>query len=247
MPRPAGLVVYDGPSRLDGERVVGILTGLARPSSNPKTGPMLQLWILRGDRSPQDAVKSGDDVSVCGHCPLRSPAGAGFKGRRCYVNVGQAATAVWRAWRRGLYPDVGAGATAALRGNPLAARLGAYGDPAALPYPVLDWVARGRSHTGYTHQWTHPHFDPQVLRLCMASVESDEQIRELHRRFPLARYFRIRRPGEVKSLSEVQCPATVEGGFRSTCSQCRLCGGSSVNARNVSVAAHGAFVRAAWR
>jgi hypothetical protein len=66
-----GLELWRGPSRLDGAPIVAIATGLAEPSSNPKTGPMVQTWILRADSSPQEAQRTGADASVCGDCPLR--------------------------------------------------------------------------------------------------------------------------------------------------------------------------------
>ncbi len=59
-----GAVVYDGPSRLDGERVVCVVTGF-HVVNNPKTGDMLQTWILRADQHPMEARKSGADFSVC--------------------------------------------------------------------------------------------------------------------------------------------------------------------------------------
>jgi hypothetical protein len=66
-----GAVVYTGPSELDGRRIVGIVTGTRRPSANPKTGPMLQLWIMRTHAAPHVAQRTGADASVCGDCKLR--------------------------------------------------------------------------------------------------------------------------------------------------------------------------------
>ena len=47
-------VLYEGPSLLDGEPIVAILTGLRSSSGNRKTGAMLQTWILRADVSPAE-------------------------------------------------------------------------------------------------------------------------------------------------------------------------------------------------
>ena len=66
-----GVVLYRGPSRLDGAPIVVVATGLQRPSENEKTGPMVQTWILRSDEHPVSAVHSGADASICGDCPLR--------------------------------------------------------------------------------------------------------------------------------------------------------------------------------
>ena len=40
---PNGAIIYRGPSMLDGSPIVAILTGIDKPSHNPKTGPMAQL------------------------------------------------------------------------------------------------------------------------------------------------------------------------------------------------------------
>jgi hypothetical protein len=72
LPRlPKGIVLYRGPSRLDGAPIVCVATGFRSPSDNPKTGPMVQTWIMREDVAPHTAQKTGEDSSVCGDCPLR--------------------------------------------------------------------------------------------------------------------------------------------------------------------------------
>ena len=69
--RPTRIVAWRGPSAIDGTPVMLVLTGLRRPSTNSKTGPMVQSWILREDMHPLEAVKTGADSSICGSCPLR--------------------------------------------------------------------------------------------------------------------------------------------------------------------------------
>jgi hypothetical protein len=95
-----GVILYRGPSMLDGAPIVAILTGLASSSLNPKTGDMLQTWIIREDVSPVDATRTGDDASVCGDCKHR-PANMGS----CYVTVFQAPRSVHAAYHRGVYGD----------------------------------------------------------------------------------------------------------------------------------------------
>jgi len=70
MAKPNGVIVYEGPSELDGEPIVVIVTGL-RKSDNTKTGDMLQLWILLQNKLPCDAAKQGLDSSICGDCKHR--------------------------------------------------------------------------------------------------------------------------------------------------------------------------------
>src|SRR6056297_2847329 len=130
--RPIGFEVYRGPSALGGGDVVGILSLASR---NRKTGNMAQLWILPADRSPLDALQAGENHGACGDCPLQGvyDGGAGrMTGRVCYVNVGQAPAGVWRAFRAGRYPRYRRRVDAELLAD-RSIRLGAYGDPAALP------------------------------------------------------------------------------------------------------------------
>ena len=39
--------------------------------------------------------------------------------------------------------------------------------------------------------------------------------------------------------SEIVCPATAEGGAKTTCEKCGLCAGNSVKAKSIAVVAHG--------
>src|SRR4029077_15915935 len=81
--RPQGVILYRGPSLLDGSPIVCVATGLCRRSKNPKTGKAVQTWVLADDgENPVQAWQSGGDASVCGDCPHR--------GATCYVNVVQA-------------------------------------------------------------------------------------------------------------------------------------------------------------
>jgi hypothetical protein len=68
-----GFVIWEGPSPVDGAPLVAIVTGVAASSEsgNVKTGAMLQTWILRADISPQEAVDTGQDRSICGDCVHR--------------------------------------------------------------------------------------------------------------------------------------------------------------------------------
>jgi hypothetical protein len=63
--------VWRGPSPLNGDAIVMLMTGLGRPSQNSKTGPMVQTYIIPQAMAPILAVRSGADESVCGTCPMR--------------------------------------------------------------------------------------------------------------------------------------------------------------------------------
>src|SRR5215471_15345831 len=102
--RIRGVVLYDGASLLDGSPIVAIATGLDRPSTNPKTGTMIQTYILAREQTPLEALRSGSDRSVCGDCPFSSLANGGIA--TCYVNVAQGPQSVYRAYLRGAYPQL---------------------------------------------------------------------------------------------------------------------------------------------
>jgi hypothetical protein len=221
------LVIYRGPSAYDPS--VTIRAVLVPDSGNSKTGNMAQLFILHDAVAPQVAQRTGEDAAVCGSCPLR-PANAGG----CYVVTCQGPLSTWKATAtRGI---AGAGEVSrALKGKTL--RLGAYGDPAALPYAVIQYLARlvkGKA-TGYTHGWRSR---PDLKRFCMASVESTSQAIEAHAAG--WRTFRVTTPEAPAMEREIACPSD-----RVSCSSCLLCRGASLAARSITIPAHGTFVRRA--
>lgn len=231
--KPNGAIFYRGPSLLDGAPIVGIVTGINRPTSNEKTGDLLQTWILRSRVSPTDAVTSGRDSSICGDCKLRGTSAAD---RLCYVTVFQAPLAVYKAYRRGNYRALD---LSSIRGRGL--RLGAYGDPAAIPTVVWQMLLTGASTwTGYTHQWRT--CDPQLSELIMASVDSEDE-RVVADALGW-RTFRVR-PSTDDAIdeSEIICPASVEMGRLTNCARCGLCRGMSNPARSIVIGAHGARKR----
>lgn len=224
--------VYDGPSLIDGARIVGVLTGLRRPSNNTKTGDMVQSWILRYDVAPHDAVKDGSDASVCGSCPLRRHTAA--KGAaKCYVRPHEAPLSVWRAHRDAPVVDL-ATARALLEGRKL--RRGSYGDPGAVPAGV--WAAlEGTGATGYTHRWRD--VGAGLSGQVMASVHGATEATEAWAAG--WRTFRVLEPGEAPLQGEVTCPASREAGARTTCERCGLCDGKrgpTDRRKSVVIAAH---------
>jgi hypothetical protein len=227
-----GLILWEGPSRIDGAPIVVLAIGL-ESSSNSKTGNMLQTYILRQDVSPMDAINNGEDVSICGDCPHRGTS----KTRTCYVNIGQGPLAVWGAYQRGRYAHASdIASVGALR----VVRLGTYGDPAAVPVSVWDaLVSRAIAHTGYTHQWRG--IGAGYKHLCMASADSVRDMREAHasgwRTFRVVTHANtVQRFRRFESV----CPASAEAGFKLTCDACQACNGTATNRRaSVVIRAHG--------
>ena len=233
--RLLGAILYDGPSMIDGEPIAVIATGFKRASANPKTGDMLQTWVLRSDMKPFSAVHSGADASICGSCPLRGIVEKSNgqhatvnRRRACYVNVHQAPTAVYQAFTRGRYEPFDAGQHLDLfRGRML--RIGSYGDPCAAPYSVWSTFTRAsRGRTGYTHQWREGRFW-RFRRLVMASVESLADAELAWSRG--WRTFRTTIAGEQSTTREFVCPASAEAGHRLTCDQCGACDGAANSAK----------------
>lgn len=232
-----GAIIWEGPSEIDGAPLIVIATGLKASSRNAKTGNLIQTWILRADMNPVDATKTGDDSSICGDCPHRGTIEGGKNvGRSCYVTVFQAPRNVWQTAQNGKYMRLDLDAARAMFAG-RNVRLGAYGDPAAVPFEVWDSIladaARG---TGYTHQWKTA--DSRFAKYCMASadnVQEGEQARAMG-----YRTFRVGTPAEKVARGEFLCPASKEAGAKVNCAQCLACGGlSSPNKASVFIPAHG--------
>ena len=82
--KATSLILYAGPSMLDGSPIVVIATGIGNKSKNSKTGGMIQTHIIRSDMKPMDAIWSGADASICGDCPHRGDGNG--KRRTCPVD-----------------------------------------------------------------------------------------------------------------------------------------------------------------
>lgn len=236
MSEPNGVILYEGPSLLDGAPIVVIAVGLRQASTNSKTGAMVQTYILRRDVPPIEAVKQGLDESICGNCRHRGD-GSG-KERSCYVTLMHGPRGVYQAYQNGRYERLRFLEQPSLLFKGRMVRLGTYGDPAAVPHGLwkgLLVVAAG--WTGYTHQWRT--IDPSWAELCMASVDSEQEMHEAH---ALGyRTFRVT-PGPFENIrgKETVCPASEEAGRKTTCLECRACMGTSAKAKvSIQIAAHG--------
>lgn len=233
----SGVVLYDGPSRIDGAPIIAIACRITEASANSKTGAMVQTFIMRRDIAPHIALKTGDDSSVCGDCPLR-PITKGPT--RCFVRVYQAPLSVWHAYHRGRYAVLGVDFDAALLPELFAGlsfRIGSYGDPAAIPSRIWKTATRRvKNRTGYTHQWRE-RIGAGLKDLCMASVDSESDVATAIAKG--WRTFRVRKHDAPTLANECICPASKEGGRRVQCDTCGLCQGATIAARNIVIADHG--------
>ena len=98
-------------------------------------------------------------------------------------------------------------------------RFGTYGEPSLHPFELIkNCVSVSESWTGYTHQW---HRKPELSAYFMASTHSifEEKIAK-------DMGFRSFIATDEKIEGAVNCPASKEGGYKSTCSKCVLCSGT---------------------
>ena len=226
MAKTKGFVIHRGLSPIDGQPIVAILT---LESSNRKTGNMAQVWILRSDVNPVEAINSGADISICGGCGHRKQADGS---RSCYVNVGQAPNSVFKTFKAGGYINFPSNDQLRrnLKGRKI--RWGAYGDPAMLPVELVLWINHyAVSHTGYTHQWRRE-FASSFIGVFQASCDGfadylDATAEGWHTFTVVGKHAQ---PTYAK-----QCPATVENS-QAQCLTCSLCDGAKTN---IFVHAHG--------
>lgn len=219
-----GFVLYEGPSVLDGKPIVVIAT---MKTANKKTGQMVQTWILRSDMHPLSALESRADESICGGCIHRRSIGGA-----CYVNVGQAPAAVYKAYKAGSYSHTWDSRT--FQGKPM--RMGAYGDPAAVPFHIWESaVSLTAGHTGYTHQIGHKNFDQALTELCMVSADTPKAASLAHSKGH--RTFRVKPPEAPLLVGEIVCLADSQG---ITCADCKLCDGKG-DKPSIAIDVHGSL------
>jgi len=219
---PNGVTLRVGPSHLDRAEIATIAvfgSALGNSVPNKKTGAMIQIYYLRTDLNPQDAIRKGLDGSICGDCSLSW--GQAPKGKaRCYVLPFQAPARVFEQWKAGKYPQLDGmkpqqrQAVMAIF-NTVPIRLGAYGDPSS-DQDTLKMLVEHR-WTGYTHQWREY---PHLKQWLMASIDSIDESREAKRLG-----FRTYRHTHDEAMldNEIQCPNDTHG---TQCISCLLCDGT---------------------
>lgn len=107
-------------------------------------------------------------------------------------------------------------------------RFGTYGEPSLIPTTMISAMARvSSSYTGYTHQWSK---DSKWSNFFMASTHNavEEMVaRKLGYRSFIA---------TDKAIDgAVNCPASKEQGYKSSCSKCNLCSGTDGTKASKSV------------
>mgnify|MGYP000895631343 CR=1 FL=1 len=243
MKRPASFIFYRGPSVIDGSPIVGVAIIPRKSRGNAKTGAALvQTYILRDDAHPVDSVRSGADFAICGACPHRGDGNG--KRRTCYVQLQNGPSAVWKGLQSGRYVDRTADHG---RGQcvGMLVRLGAYGDPAAIPSAVWSTMLDGAADwTGYTHQWkAGGALEANALRLRPYVMASADSCTDRDEAKPAGwRVFRVSTGAEdaARLPGEAVCPASAESGAKLTCAQCMACNGTATGRRgDITIRIHG--------
>ncbi len=195
-------------------------------SANVKTGDMAQVWILNKDINPVTALKNGASKDICFDCPH-------LKNKTCYVNVGQAPQAVYRAYKAGKYSPLDYDVLkTALRWK--AVRFGAYGEPVLIPLSLVRFIAENaRGFTGYTHQWSNILYRG-YRKYFMASADSERDARNATAQG--WRTFRVKTAAQPNLESEIDCPNPAKG---VQCRDCTLCDGTNKQAPSISIVVHG--------
>lgn len=231
--KPTGIILYKGPSQIDGKKIVAIATNIfTKGTDNEKIGDMIQIWIMRPDVPPGMACKTDEDFSICGDCKHRD-----FNS--CYVQMLRGPCSVYRAYHNDRYirykdkPEL----VNYFKFKPI--RIGAYGDPVAVPLAIWENLITNYTiaHASYTHQWRK--CDQRFKRFCMASVDN---VAEYEKAQSMGwRTFRIRVPNETEIFddNEFICPASKEGGEKTSCSRCCACCGNIKNIKSITSIIHG--------
>lgn len=192
-----GIILWRGPSAIDGTPIVAVANRFDAASQNDKTGAMVQTFIVPDPMAVgievtgtataklNDWLRKTGGQSICGDCPhawQRVEGASHFEKGSCYVMEYKSPAAVVGAVYRGSYPEAGVDFPAdwiPMLGAGLKIRLGSYGDPSAAdPHPFIALVSRAAGRTGYVHMWKTKYFmrakaNAEVLRpYVMASCDS---------------------------------------------------------------------------
>lgn len=221
MKKPTGYILYEG--NKNGHKFAAIAT---LKTSNIKTGDMVQIWFLLTDTNPVQAVKDGlDSRTICASCPFAS-------GNGCYVNVGQAPLGIWKAYKRGNYPELDPVRYASVFGA-RRIRFGAYGNPSLLPIAIVKAIAKvSKGWTGYFHDWRENPMAKEYAKYFMASTETADS-------FKLAQSLKLRtfHASPVQPKGTRECLSESHG---MECKDCLLCSGlSKAGQRSIWINPHG--------
>ena len=149
-----------------------VLLAFTPDSTNEKTGPLTQVFILHPDQDPVETSELGLDDRICGTCPLRHSLGGA-----CYVVIFQGPGSTYRGWvNSGRRVDDPMDVLELCAGRPI--RFGAYGDIGHIPaWLANELMAASSGWTAYTHEWRRPEIAKTWKGKAMASCDTPTQLR----------------------------------------------------------------------
>lgn len=220
-------LVWEGNSPFNGEPIILLMSGMLA-SKNGKTGNMLQTYILLRDVRPAEAIKTGEDYSICANCPCR-PITAKLDPDQavCYVNTGNdGIDGMWDSYHAGKVLQMSNIDYLLIVNREL--RMGSYGEPTAVPFDVwrklLDATGQAKNHTGYTSKWREP-IAQEFKGYCQASCSSETEHLEAKN---MGWYTYTHLPeGHPPIKNTVKCPYTKTNGVK--CRTCLLCNGAKTD------------------
>jgi hypothetical protein len=243
------VIVWQGPSEIDGTPLVLILTW---HSENTKTNKgekkdaadgMIQTWILRQDVAPIDAIQSGADYSYCGTCIHRPNE---YGQRTCYVRLTHGPKGVWDSYHVGNMAWMTEQDYAKLAESGKGLRMGSYGDPAAVSFEVWQKLLQfAKFNTGYTHRDLADANVAKFRGFVMASCETQREVD--YAKEHGFRSFRVDGQGTVTIdlPHTIECRATAVG---KGCDECKLCGMAGERTQlDIWLPAHGIMAAAVER
>lgn len=115
-------------------------------------------------------------------------------------------------------------------------RFGTYGEPSLHPIELVSNMAKVAStYTGYTHQYFKK-ANKEYNKFFMASTHNEKQAETAKNKFGFKSFIAVKDNSDVTAIV---CPASKEGGFKSTCATCGLCSGTlGKGKKNVVIIQH---------
>lgn len=213
---------YEGPSLINGDDIIGYVSSLKRPSTNGKTGDMVQSGCIVKDEDPLLAQKTGRDEAVCGQCPMRPIIhGNGEFTRKevdgkhpCYVPTYYKKQQYLSAVK--VTVDLGACVTGIKKAKK-PVRLGEYGNMSAVPKSHLEPIIHAANgHTGYEQRW-EDEANQWLKEYFQASVQT---LKDAQKAWDMG--WGTFRQSDTKLKDEIWC---LYHKNKTQCSKCLLCDG----------------------
>ena len=205
-------------------------------SGNRKIGKAIQIWIVPRNQTVTESRRNGSDSkNQCKGCPLASNHG-------CYVGSYYVDAVQKSAWA-GKKPIARNKQDVVNLVKGKFVRFGAYGNPSMIPLSLVKLIADNASGwTGYFHDWHLLPFEKAKAygKYFMASCEPNNRQQAIDMGL---RVFATRSQSDPVPTGLIDCPSS--RGVK--CADCKLCSGTSKQAKSVSIPVHGYQTKSATK